>query len=170
MKLNRRDFMKSVAALLAAVPLSRLPQETLPQVVDAPLAEDEWYDWEPEDFDPLDADDVIQGEVRAEEAKRYQTLHIKTPLADFEVRTYTPGDDWLIGKAETTVYASWADMPMEDVESLHRSMNHRENVTIDLSPAPYRVTGALCDLGLEVGDGSCRVRATIHCTELVEVR
>jgi hypothetical protein len=171
MKLNRRDFLKSVAALLAAVPLSKIPLET-----DAPLPtmdnEDEWLedDSAPLDEDGIAIDQSLLDAVRDREASHHQTLHINSPLASFEVVTYTPGGQWLSLPPETTVYATWAGMAQRDVESLHLAMRQREKVMIDLSPAPYCATGILTELAVERGMGIDCVRATIRCTGTLEVR
>jgi hypothetical protein len=162
MKLNRRDFLKSIAALLAAVPLSKMPLEadaSLPAVDDD---EEEWLE-----DDDLSPDQSLVDAAQERENSHYQTLHIKSPLASFDVVTYTPGDEWLHRKPETTVCATWASMAQRDVESLHLAMIERAELAIDLSPAPYCVRGILTELGVERGMGIDCVRATVRCTEVL---
>ena len=87
MKLNRRDFLKSIAALLAAVPLSKMPLEadaSLPAVDDD---EEEWLE-----DDDLSPDQSLVDAAQERENSHYQTLHIKSPLASFDVVTYLRSD------------------------------------------------------------------------------
>ena len=172
MKLNRRDFLKSVVALLAAVPLSKMLMEA-----DAPLSavDDDEEEWLEDDSVPLDEDGIaidqsLLDAVRDREASHHQTLHINSPLASFEVVTYTPGDQWLSLPPDTTVYATWAGMAQVDIESLLLAMHQGEKVMIDLAPAPYCATGILTELAVEHGMGIDCVRATIRCTGTLEVR
>ncbi len=178
MKLNRRDFMKSIAALLATLPLSRVP-EGQPSATIEPEVEGTVVFTEPGIYretvteEWLDPDLRLTPQeeelVRQERDSHYQTLHIGTPLAEFRVETYTPSDDWgyLKGEPETTVYATWRNMSPELVENLRYALVSASEVTISLDPSEYLVSGTLNELAVEVGDMGREVRATIQCREML---